>query len=119
MTGQEIARRPKPEDLVLPDERDVDAYLQALDWRRAIIERVSGWEELEALEQIHEAKQDMLREKIAGLQPTSPTWLRKELEGKLLREEAATRKCRRLIDQYEREARAWNLKLESLRGADG
>ena len=101
-----------PQAIVLPDERDTDAYLQALEWRRIIIDRVVGWEVLAALENIHRAKADMLAEKYESANGT--VWEMLELEGKRDRELAEARKCRMFMDQYEREANAWHRKLKEM-----
>ena len=101
-----------PQAIVLPDESDTDAYLQALEWRRVIIDRVVGWEELAALEKIHRAKADMLAEKYEAA--NGPAWEKLELEGKRDRELAEARKCRMFMDQYEREANAWHRKLKEM-----
>lgn len=108
-----------PQAIVLPSEDDLDAYLKALEWRRAIIDRVIGWEELAALEKIHRAKVEMLAEKIETGNGNLKSWEKLELEGKLDRETAEARKCLMLMDQLEREARAWHLKLKMMVGTSG
>lgn len=103
-----------PQAIVLPDENDVDAYLQALEWRRAIIDRLAGWEELAALEKIHRAKAEMLAEKYEA--SNGKPWEKLELEGKRDRELAEARKCRMFMDQLERETNAWHRKLKAMVG---
>ena len=105
-----------PQAIVLPSESNLDNYLLALEWRRAIVDRVSSWEELAALEKIHRAKIAMLTEQLESNSAHLKPWELLELEGKIDRETAATRKCLVLMDQLERETRAWHLKLKATMG---
>ena len=111
----------EPNKLILPDESDLDAYIQALEWRRAIIERVAAFEELVAKEKEHVAKSQMLSHQLEHCEHWRETepWKVLEVEGKRDGALAAARKCRMMIDQMEREARAYHLKLKTMVGGNG
>ena len=102
--------------LVLPDISDLDRYIVALEWRRAVIERVATFEEQVAKEKEHRSKVAFLDHLLAHCehwQETEP-WKVLETEAKRDGALAAARKCRMMIDQMEREARAFILRLKIL-----
>jgi len=93
---------------------DPGEQLRKLEMRAAIIDRVCGWEELQAGQQIHEATVMKLDENLA--KERGPAWQVAEWQAKRALALAKIRRCELTMRQYELEVVAIH---EQVRSADG
>ena len=96
----------------LPAGLSADSMLGLLDARRAIVDRVGAWEEMNGLAQIYDATVEQLNEQLAT--PEAVSWKGRKWQGQRDREVARASNCRRLMAQFEMEVVVWYQRFSEL-----